>query len=51
MDVEISKQENLELNPNKQKIEVLEAATQLYDGDIVPKIEDKTIVKTQDLKI
>jgi hypothetical protein len=50
-DVEIQKQENLEINPNKQQIVVVEAETKLYDGDITPKIEDKQIVKTNDLKI
>ena len=50
-DVEIQKQENLEINPNKQQIVVIEAETKLYDGDITPKIEDKQVVKTNDLKI
>ena len=50
-DVEIQKQENLEINPNKQQIVVVEAETKLYDGDITPKIEDKQVVKTNDLKI
>ena len=44
-------QEQKELNPNKQSIIVEEAAPQLYEGETAPEIKDKTIVKTQDLKI
>ena len=50
-EVEVQKQKDLEINPNRERIEVTEAAPQLYEGEIAPKVEDKTMVKTQDLKI
>jgi hypothetical protein len=50
-EVQTPKQDLEVNNPNKTPMVIQECATVMYEGTLTPKIEDKTLVKTNDLKI